>query len=163
MKVIGIDPDKTDCGICELVGGSISDLYTLSPSKFIEDIKIFKDKGYIFAIENCEQINTIYAKNRRANPAVQSKIAQSVGMVKGVFSVLHECLKLQGCEIILVPVGAGKAWKNSAEQFRKDTGYEGRTNADKRDAAAIAFYAERIIKRNILTGQSSQLTKLVYS
>lgn len=141
MRIIGIDPDKTDCGICELVDGKIINLYTLSPAQLIQEIPRLKNYGYIFSIENCEQIKTIYQKNRRTNSAVQSQIAQSIGMVKGVFSVLFDVLKLYECEIILTPVGIGKAWKNDAEAFKRDTSYTGRTNADKRDAAAIAFYA----------------------
>ena len=140
-KIIGIDPDKTDCGICELVGGKISELYTLSPAQLIEDIPTLKSMGFSFAIENCEQIKTIYARNRNNNSAIQSTIAQSVGMVKGVFSVIHQSLILHKCEVFLVPTGVGRDWKNDAEKFKKDTGYKGRTNQDKRDAAAIAFYA----------------------
>lgn len=147
MRIIGIDPDKTDCGICELHDGEIVNLYTLSPAKLIEDIHLFKKAGFIFAIENCEQVKTIYAKhinNSRDNQKVGLTIAQSVGMVKGVFSVIHESLKLHECDIVLVPVGMCSAWKNDAKRFKADTGYTKRTNSDKRDAAAIAFYAHKI-------------------
>ena len=148
MVIIGIDPDLTKPGVCIMQASGEFDLVKkYSMSKLLEDIPNYASQGFIFAVENCSEVKTIYARNRKGGTAEQAKIAQNVGQVKGAQVVLCNYIEHCGGELMLVPVGAGKQVKNNSALFRKMTGYTGRTNEDDRDAWAIANYARNKLGR----------------
>ena len=148
IKVIGIDPDMRKCGMVHCVGGEfyidLKPKYTTA--MIIEDIPVWINNGYVFAIENVNAIKTIYAKNRKGGQAVQSRIAQNVGMVKAAATIIQDYIEHHGGKVILVPPGIGKQTKNNAKLFAELTGYTGRTNEDTRDAYWIAKYAYNQVK-----------------
>ena len=82
IKIIGIDPDMRKCGVCAFHGGKIETLMSEDVSQILHSIPDCVKGGEIFALENVNAIKTIYAKNRKGGQAVQSRIAQNVGMVK---------------------------------------------------------------------------------
>jgi len=51
-----------------------------------------------------------------------------------------------GYTVVDVPDGVGKQVKKNAKLFKQLSGYDGRTNEDKRDAWAIAVWAQNILK-----------------
>ena len=132
IKVIGIDPDMRKPGVVECVDGEFKiEFYAkgnYTTSALIEDVQVWINDGYFFAIEDVNAINTIYAKNRRSNQAIQSRIAQNVGMVKAAGTIL----------IVYI--------KNNAKVIAELTDYTGRTNEDTRDAYWIAHYAYNKLK-----------------
>lgn len=148
IKVIGIDPDMRKCGMVHCVEGEyyidLKPKYTTA--MIIEDIPVWINHDYVFAIEDVNAIKTIYAKNRKGGQAVQSRIAQNVGMVKAAGTILIDYIKHHGGKVILVPPGIGKQTKRNAELFAELTGYKGRTNEDTRDAYWIAHYAYNKLK-----------------
>lgn len=148
IKIIGIDPDMRKCGIVECVDGEfeIKGYSNYTTSMLIEDILIFTNRGYTFAVEDVNAINTIYARNRKGNQAVQSRIAQNVGMVKAAGTILVDYIEHHGGKVILVPPGIGKHTKKNAKLFAQLTGYTGRTSEDTRDAYWIAHYAYNKLK-----------------
>lgn len=148
IKVIGIDPDMRMCGVCDMIKGekcSLVNLFSAETYKLIEDVEILV-KDYVFAVENVNAIKTIYAKNRKGGQAVQSRIAQNVGMVKAAGTILIDYIEHHGGKVILVPPGIGKQTKRNAKLFAELTGYQGRTNEDTRDAYWIAHYAYNKLK-----------------
>ncbi len=146
IKVIGIDPDMRKCGVCAYHGGNIELLMSEDVSQLIDSIPSCIDGGEIFAIEDVNAVKTIYAKNRRSNVAVQTRIAQNVGMVKAAGTILIDYIEHHGGKAILVPPGIGKQTKKDAKLFAELTGYTGRTNEDTRDAYWIAKYAYNKLK-----------------
>lgn len=149
-KVIGIDPDMRKCGVVECIDGDFKiSFYTkkhYTTAALIEDIPCLLNLGYIFAIEDVNAVKTIYAKNRRGNQAIQSRIAQNVGMVKAAGTILIDYIEHHGGKVVLVPPGIGKQTKKDAKLFSELTGYTGRTNEDTRDAYWIAKYAYNKLK-----------------
>lgn len=144
IKVIGIDPDMRKPGICffDEVGFEFAAWDTCC---LLEEVALFAD-SHVFAIEDVNAINTIYARNRKGNQAVQSRIAQNVGMVKAAGTILVDYIEHHGGKVILVPPGIGKHTKKNAKLFAQLTGYTGRTNEDTRDAYWIAHYAYNKLK-----------------
>lgn len=147
-KIIGIDPDMRKCGVCILDGESIIDISSWETCCLIGEISGFSD-DYIFALENVNAIKTIYAKNRKGGQAVQSRIAQNVGMVKSSATIIQDYIEHHSGKVILVPPGIGKQTKNNAKLFAELTGYTGRTNEDTRDAYWIAKYAYNQVKNGV--------------
>ncbi|MGB3724878.1 MAG: hypothetical protein WA981_03855 [Glaciecola sp.] len=148
IKVIGIDPDMRNPGIVKCADGVFDfiEKTKYSTSMIIEDVPLWVSYGYIFAIEDVNAVKTIYAKNRRGNQAVQSRIAQNVGMVRAAGTILTDYIEHHGGQVILVPPGIGKQTKKDAKLFAELTGYTGRTNEDTRDAYWIAKYAYNKLK-----------------
>ena len=151
IKIIGIDPDMRKPGIVECIDGDfeIESYKKHTTSMLLEDMQIWCNRGYIFALENVNAIKTIYAKNRKGGQAVQSRIAQNVGMVKAAATIIHDYIEHHGGKVILVPPGIGKQTKNNAKLFAELTGYTGRTNEDTRDAYWIAKYAYNQVKNGV--------------
>ena len=146
IKIIGIDPDMRKCGVCIIDNGLINALGSDPVSALIVEIPELVSDGFAFAIEDVNQIKTIYAKNRRSNVAVQTRIAQNVGMVKATGTILADYIEHHGGKVILVPPGIGKQTKKNAKLFAELTGYTGSTNEDTRDAYWIAKYAYNKVK-----------------
>lgn len=146
IKIIGIDPDMRKCGVCAYQGGKIETLMSEDVSQILHSIPDCVKGGEIFALENVNAIKTIYAKNRKGGQAVQSRIAQNVGMVKAAATIIQDYIEHHGGKVILVPPGIGKQTKKDAKLFEKLTGYTGRTNEDTRDAYWIAKYAYNQVK-----------------
>ena len=148
IKIIGIDPDMRNPGIVECVDDDfeIESYRKYTTTMLLEDTPIWCNRGYIFAIEDVNAVKTIYAKNRRSNVAVQTRIAQNVGMVKAAGTILVDYIERHGGKVILVPPGIGKQTKKNAKLFAELTGYTGSTNEDTRDAYWIAKYAYNKVK-----------------
>ena len=147
INVIGIDPDLKKCGVVEYSdSGFIIEAYKkYTTAMILEDVPVWINKCYVFAIEDVNAIKTMYAKNRRGSKAVQSKIAQNVGMVKAAGTIIIDYIEHHGGKVILVPPGIGKQTKKDAKLFNQITGYTGRTNEDIRDAYWIAKYGYEVI------------------
>lgn len=148
IKVIGIDPDMRKCGIVYFDEEcfDINGFKQYNTSMLIEEIPSFIDNECTFAIEDVNAIKTIYTKNRKGGQAVQSRIAQNVGMVKASANIIQDYIEWHGGKVMLVPAGIGKQTKNNAKLFAELTGYTGKTNEDTRDAYWIAKYAYNKLK-----------------
>ena len=148
INVIGIDPDLKKCGVVEYSdrGFIIESYKKYTTAMILEDVPVWINKGYVFAIEDVNAIKTIYAKHRHATKAVQSRIAQNVGMVKATGTMIIDYIEHHGGKLILVPPGVGKQTRKNAELFNQITGYTGRTNEDTRDAYWIAKHGYEVLK-----------------
>lgn len=144
IKIIGIDPDMRKPGICFFDEDGF-EFAAWETCCLLNEVESFSG-SHIFALENVNAIKTIYAKNRKGGQAVQSRIAQNVGMVKAAATIIQDYIEHHGGKVILVPPGIGKQTKNNAKLFAELTGYTGRTNEDTRDAYWIAKYAYNQVK-----------------
>jgi len=130
--IIGIDPGK-QTGICFInENKNILDLYTTYFWGAADLIYTFGHKDCVFILEKPQSKNVWHkAKDKR-----QAKIiGANVGSVYREAELLEELLKQRGCKYKTVhPQG-----KINAENFKKITGYEGKTNQHERDAAMLCW------------------------
>lgn len=138
-RIIGIDPDLTKSGVAVAEGGNLSQLLALSFPELLEFAK--QQESAVFVIEDVEHDKTTYHR-ASTNTRQHARIAQNVGQVKGVVRVLIECLESMGREVIKIKPLSGPVKyraKREADYFNQITGWQGRTNADMRDAGLIAL------------------------
>lgn len=140
-KIIGIDPDLRDLGVCQLVEGEIQSLESIKFYHFIDMIPAAKMAGFIFVIEDVTKMKPTFNRKVRESQLARDKRSQNVGMVKAAKIILNDYLWQCGCEVYQCPVGVGKQLKRDAKLFAKATGWKGPTNEDKRDAYSIAHWA----------------------
>ena len=148
IKVIGIDPDKTKCGVVECVDGkfNIESYKKYNTAMVIEDVPVWVNQGYVFAVEDVNKNKATYYRRGMTNQSVANNISQKVGMVKAAGTIIVDYIEHHGGQVILVSPGIGKQTKKDAELFKRLTGYTGRTNEDTRDAYWIAHYAYNKLK-----------------
>lgn len=143
--LIGIDPDLTKSGVALVQNGKLTHLLALPFPQLL--VFAQQHKNAIFVVENVEHDKTTY-RRANTNQRQHARIAQNVGQVKGVARVLIQCLESFGCQVVTIKplTGAVKRHaKTNANYFNKLTGWQGRTNQDKRDAALIALsYSGRL-------------------
>lgn len=139
--IIGIDPDLVKSGVAVTVDGQI---LTLDSMNFFDLCKFIDEHKHqaIFHLENVEYCKAVYPREAARNEAVKLNIAQKVGMVKAMGRMIEQYLDSSGAEYKLVKhlVGHVKKGKKDAEFFNRLTGWQGRSNEDKRDAALLALY-----------------------
>ena len=145
--VVGIDPDLDKSGVATVAAGSLSTLDSLS---FFELIAFIQEHRLVarFVLEDVEHDKATYYRPGTTQAGMR-KIAQNVGQVKAIGRLLAKYLQECGADFILVKPLQGylKKAKNDAEYFNRLTGWVGRSNQDKRDAALLALYGAP--KRNI--------------
>lgn len=141
MIHVGIDPDLTKNGVAIMEDGQYKELLALTFPQLIELIKTAKkETGILFVVENVNKVKPTYFRGTK-NRAIENNISQKVGMVKAVGAKIIEMLEHYGVPYTLSdPLkGTLKKCKSDAKLFEKLTGWEGRTNADKRDAAMLIY------------------------
>ena len=139
--VVGIDPDLVKSGVAVARGGSLVHIDALSFPDLLRFVKEMAPDQPVVIIEDVETDSTTYHRGG-TNARQHARIAQNVGQVKGVKRVLVECLIAEGVNVEQVKPLRGpiKRAKNDAAYFNKITGWTGRTNEDKRDAALLALW-----------------------
>jgi len=143
MITVGIDPDLKASGVAVVIGGKLVSINNIRFPDLIEFLTGVGDKAdMLVKLENPEANKGLFAAHSNKNKAVSIRVATNVGQVMAVARLLHEMLVHHGYAVKLVsPLkGAAKKCKDDAEYFKKITGWQGRSNADQRDAAMIAIY-----------------------
>lgn len=138
---IGIDPDLVKSGVALVDGGKILELHALSFYELTQLIEQYPDAHYV--VENVEYDKTTYIRPGLSRAAM-CKVAQNVGQVKGTHKHIYDWLTEKGCKVTRVQPLRGpvkQKAKTSADYFNRLTGWTGRSNEDKRDAALIALAA----------------------
>ncbi len=140
--VVGIDPDLVKSGVAIVENGTLTKLYALTFHEIVTKLAgELNHEGATVIVEDVETDSTTYHRGG-TNARQHARIAQNVGQVKGVKRVLVECLIAEGVNVVQVKPLRGpiKRAKSDAEYFNKITGWTGRTNEDKRDAALLALW-----------------------
>lgn len=137
---IGIDPDLVKSGVAVAEDGKLRSLQALSLFELTRFIDQHKDAAE-FILENVEYDKTTYIRPG-TNRQQMLKIAQNVGMAKGTCRHIDEYLRDCGATYRKVKplTGQVKRAKGDAEFFNQLTGWTGRSNEDKRDAALLALF-----------------------
>lgn len=136
--VVGIDPDLVKSGVAVVKDGVLTDLKNLNFSELRGFIKAHPQA--VFVLEDVEINKPVF--DRKVNAQANLRIAQNVGMVKGVARLIAEYLTEQDCLFTMMRplTGHAKHAKKNADYFRLLTGWEGRSNEDNRDAAMLAIH-----------------------
>ena len=139
--IIGIDPDLDKNGVAITYKQTIISLHGLNYVQLQKLIDAHPEAGFI--VEDVEYNKPVF--NRRLKPLENLKVAQNVGMVKGVARLIIQYLTETNSRFIKVPPlnGRFKQAKKDRDYFNRLTGWQGSSNADKRDAALIALYGRR--------------------
>ena len=80
----------------------------------------------------------IYARNASQKGAVRDKHAILIGGTRRESQLLARGLRILGYRVKEVLPVRAKKW--TAEQFKRELGFEGKSNQHVRDAARLAFY-----------------------
>jgi hypothetical protein len=139
--LVGIDPDNNKSGVARVVAGKLerlenAHLFDLGP--LLLDLTA---GGGLVVLEYIDNSKPTFAK--KGNTKVQEAISRSVGRAQDAARHIQQLLDRLGIEYVLVePLkGPEKRLAKGDKQFFADlTGWSGRTNEDKRDAAMLALY-----------------------
>jgi len=141
---IGIDPDTDKSGIAIVVNKQIIDLATVKLFDLIEYLDAAGPKDTIVVkVEDPNMIKPLFGEKAKNKRAIREKICQDVGGCKAVARLICELLESHNYKVIKVRPLKGpikRQAKNDGNYFNKITGWKGRTNEDKRDAAMIALW-----------------------
>lgn len=145
MKLtIGIDPDFVKSGIAVTQNETIIHLESLGFVDLFEYIAAAGDKqSILIKLENPSAIKPLFGAKTKNKRSIREKICQDVGKCKATGSLIQQVLESQGYTVKLVKPLKGpvkRQAKTDAIYFNKLTGWQGRSNEDKRDAALVALY-----------------------
>ena len=150
--VIGIDPDVDKSGVAIAIDGKLTELAALPFYDLLEFIEQHRHTAH-FVVEDVEWDRAVYTRPG-TNAPMMKKISQDVGKVKMVGRLIG--VFLAGCDaqfILVKPLkGPVKLAKKDAKRFNKMTGWTGKSNEDKRDAALLALYGTGIGQRKSVYG-----------
>ena len=141
---IGIDPDFVKIGVAVIHGKTIIHLESLSFVDMFEYIAAAGQKEEVLIkLENPSAIKPLFGEKVKNKRSVREKICQDIGKCKATGSLIQQVLESQGYKVKLVPPLKGpvkREAKKSDKYFNQITGWKGRSNEDKRDAALVALY-----------------------
>ncbi|HEC73132.1 MAG TPA: hypothetical protein ENI26_02030 [Methylophaga aminisulfidivorans] len=135
--VYGIDPDSDKHGVAIYVEGRLMELKAMSLMELIGAASTRKEDK-LFSIEDVMANQFVYTRNQKSSKAQQSKIAMHIGRCQQAQVELMRALDNLGIPYQLHKPQRGN-WAKNKEQFRKVTGWDGRSNEDTRSAAYFGF------------------------
>ena len=142
MIIIGIDPDIEASGMAIIKDGKIEAMLKIPFPELIEKIVSAHKQGKIVVkLEDVEANKPMFVRNL-AGAKQAMKVAQNVGMCKGVARMIKESLEYHGVTVQMIKPLKGnvKKAKKDASYFNQITGWEKRSNEDCRDAALIGIF-----------------------
>lgn len=143
--IIGIDPDIVKSGLAVIRDNKIIHLESFNFVDLINAVSQvhYGKDGLVIKIENPEAIRPLFGVKTKNKRAIREKICQDVGKCKATARLICEVLESKGYIVNKIKPLTGptkKKAKADAEYFNKITGWQGRSNEDKRDAALIALF-----------------------
>lgn len=129
---IGIDTG-TKTGIAISVGGSLQRVDCMTITKAMQLVSEYPPGTTKLFIEDARKWIGFNGKTK----ATQARL-QGAGSVKRDAKIWEDWCKEHDYEVVFVKP-MGKGLKKSAEEFKRITGWKGRTNEHSRDAAMIVY------------------------
>lgn len=152
--IIGIDPDAGEKGHGVAVYRSgelvnLKNLTLLELQGFLFDGVDSKYSNVEIHMEDNVMVSAAYrAQAKQGSLAVKLKMAQHIGMLKQAQIELERMF--YACGIKLVKRKPASQWKKGTDDFKRATGWTGRSNEDTRSAAYFGYLGVRdskLIKR----------------
>lgn len=143
MITIGVDPDIKKSGVAVVDAGKLVSLHALPFAEIPDFLQSLGGPSVVTVkIEDVAASKAMWSSNGKVGLRVKMSIAQDVGRVMAVAELLQQVLERAGYSVKMVKplTGVVKRAKDDAELFNSITGWTGRSNPDKRDAAMIALY-----------------------
>jgi hypothetical protein len=144
MITIGIDPDMIASGIAVVNGKKVLHLLSIKLPDLIRTIKAIGAPAEVcIKLEDPEANKGLFASRKNENKAVSVAIAMSVGKVQATTHHIKELLESEGYAVKMVRPLKGEVKRRAKaddKYFNNLTGWTGRSNQDKRDAALIALF-----------------------
>ena len=135
MVIIGIDPDLSKSGVASIVDGRHITYEGLGFVELTERIR-----------SDAKNIKRVYLEagwlNKKSNwhggssLGVASRIGKNVGENHATGKLLAQVINALGVDVVLVKPSTKKL---NAEQFKKTTGINGKSNQDQRDAVMLVW------------------------
>lgn len=144
MLVVGIDPDTKKHGVAVVKDGIIQQLYTLGNKSLIELLTdLTRQHQLRIKLEDINAFKPVIQRVGQSRNQMM-KIAQNIGAVKYAAELLVQELSAAGftVEMVLPLQGARSGKRYNADAFNRLTGWQGKSNADNRDATMIALYGQ---------------------
>lgn len=143
MKTIAIDPDLRKSGVALVIDGKLAELHSLPFVDVLPYLQMHSEPANLLVkIENPAAISAMWSQRNKMSLAAKMSVAQDVGRVMAVAELLQQVIENAGYKVKMIKPLSGpvKRAKDDAEYFNRLTGWTGRSNQDKRDAALIALY-----------------------
>jgi len=152
--IIGIDPDSQAHGVAYWKDEKLIDITTMTLMDIVNTFLVF-DVDCTFSVEHVEINKPIFAGKKALNFRSHGRKGQNVGQCKQAQIELVRALDYYKAKYILIPPTKGN-WgscktpaitKAMTNQFKKVTGWQGRSNSDTRSAAFFGFLAINRLKQ----------------
>ena len=137
--VIGCDPDSSGNGIAFFIDGKLMELKNLSTIDFYLDFKFLEGEDVTFSVEDTMKKKATFSKRGAVSDAQKRKVAMDVGRCQQAQVEIVRVAEMLGFKIKLRPISS--KWKKGpqAEEFKRCTGWKGRSNEDTRSAAWMGY------------------------
>ena len=136
--VIGVDPDSEKHGVAVYEDKKLVTLVSLSLVEFVDLLKDYIDKNPVVHIENVCGNNAVFSKPGLNNARIVASAARRIGKCQQAQVELQRF-----CDAMMVKVvrhKISKKWKKADKgQFKRLTGWTGRSNEDTRSAAWFGY------------------------
>ena len=144
--VIGVDPDSKKHGIAIYYDGELDDLLMLELYECMELMDAMPDA--LWAIEHVTKSNAVFGKNKQNSFGGNAQVGRGIGLCQQSMTELVRMLQHKKIEYKLIPPTRDN-WtsksqgKNGLARFQRLTGWDKRSNPEKRSAAYFGYLASR--------------------
>ena len=135
MRVIGIDPGL-NTGIAIYEDGKLTELLTIEPINLADIFSHYSGEPLFIVFEDSRLQSHIWIPSQ--SKGVAANIARKVGMVDAwCYMIERLCESYDIAYMRVSPKAKGE--KLNAEDFKRITGWKGKSNQHERDAAMVAW------------------------
>ena len=135
MRVIGIDPGL-NTGVAIYKDGKLTELLTIEPIGLPDVLNSIFDEPTFIAFEDSRLQSHIWIPSQ--SKGVAANIARKVGMVDAwCYMIERLCESYDIAYMRISPKAKGE--KLNAEDFKRITGWTGKSNQHERDGAMVAW------------------------
>lgn len=136
MNVIGIDPG-VNMGVAIYEDAKLVELITIEPIGLVDIINIYADEPLFIAFEDSRLQSHVWIPSQ--SKGVAANIARKIGMVDAwCYMIERLCENYDVAYMRISPKAKGE--KLNAEDFKRITGWTGKSNQHERDAAMVAWH-----------------------
>jgi hypothetical protein len=139
--LIAIDPDSEKSGVALIKQGHIESLTSQDLFALMVSAREWKESGFLVLLEDIDNNKPTFKKGQKEK--VSNAISRCVGRAQDAARNIRKILERESVEYVLVEplrIPEKRRAKDDATFFNDLTGWEGRTNQDKRDAALLGLY-----------------------
>lgn len=148
MIIIGIDPDSKAHGVAIYKNKKLIELKNLQLMDIVNKYIISEEECF-FAVENVVANKPIFSDKTQKSKRAQGRVGQNVGQCKQSQIELVRALDYYNASYVMINPQPGnwgkcktpKITQAMTNQFKKVTGWSGRSNSDTRSAAFFGYIA----------------------